>query len=177
MQFITQLRDPEFHQALTRAKEQGYSQIDYARNYPFMPIKRAEAAIWFVETAKILQQSCLTQQQDIPACQIKDIQDISTTGQTLIKQACACNYLKGNNGSFEPESYLNKASSIVALLRGRLGEEQFQIQTGQKYRDPYVSYAYDMNITKSPHIEYLQYLVTNYELVMMLWRARDVQSN
>jgi hypothetical protein len=59
-------------------------------------------------------------------------------------------------------------------LRGRLWEAQFQIQTGQKYRDPYVSYAYDTKITKSPQIEFLQYLVTNYELVMMLWRARDL---
>lgn len=120
MQFITQVRDPEFSQALDWAKQQGYSQVDYARNYPFMPIKRSEAARWFVETAKILQQSCLTQQRDIPACQIKDIMQLETTQQLQITQACICNYLKGNAGSFEPDSYLSKASAIVALLRGRL---------------------------------------------------------
>ncbi len=140
-----------------------------------MPIKRSEAATWFVETAKILQQSCFQGQQDIPACQIKDIATLSQEQQSIIKQACACNYLKGNNGSFEPDSYLSKASAIVALLRGRLGESQFQMQTGQKYRDPYVSYAYQAGITKSSQIEYLQYLVTNYELVMMLWRAREIK--
>jgi hypothetical protein len=85
-----------------------------------MPIKRAQAALWFVETARILEQSCLIQRQDTPACQLKDIQELNNTNQKIISQACHCNYLKGNNGSFEPNSYLNKASSIVALLRGRL---------------------------------------------------------
>lgn len=133
-----------------------------------------QAAIWFVETAKNLQQNCLKNENKNPVCELKDIDALNTWDQAIIIQACECNYLKGNNGSFEPESYLSKASSIVALLRGRLGETDFQIKLGQKYRDPYVKYAYEAGITKSDHIEYLQYLVTNYELVMMLWRAKKI---
>jgi hypothetical protein len=59
VQFITQFRDPDFGKALSWAKEQGYTQTELAHDYPFIPIKRAEAAIWFVETATALKQECI----------------------------------------------------------------------------------------------------------------------
>jgi hypothetical protein len=73
VQFITQFRDPDFSKALDRAKNQGYSQMQLVHDYPFMPIKRGEAAIWFVETATILKQECLILDSKNPACFIKDI--------------------------------------------------------------------------------------------------------
>jgi hypothetical protein len=175
MTSLTQLRDPEFAQAVQRAQDMQFPGIDQAVSYPFLPITRAAAAVWYAHSATIAEQSCTDTSILHAQCNLRDITDLDSATINAIHIACNCNYLRWNNLSYEPNSYLNKAASIVALLRGRLGDEQFVVGTGMKYRDPYVTYAYDQGITKTPKIEFLQYLVTQYELILLLYRARELE--
>lgn len=94
MTSLTQLRDPEFAQAVQRAQDMQFPGIDQAVSYPFLPITRAAAAVWYAHSATIAEQSCTDTSTLHAQCNLRDITDLDPATINAIHIACNCNYLR-----------------------------------------------------------------------------------
>lgn len=158
------LQDPEFDQALIWAEQAQIPDLEKTQNYPFSSITRAEAAIWYVRLAQDI--SLIPQQS---TCSFEDIDDLEGELQEQIILSCQYGFFKGTSDEFHPENYLEKGSSLVALIRGiRPGIDVPEVEP---YRAPYVNMANEIGITQRASSPYMSYLVTRYELLLQLYRA------
>ena len=163
-EYGVKLHDPEFDQALERAQSVGIENIDDIRKYPFSTITRTEAAQRYVALAHDIGLIPPSAQD----CHFKDIHHLSEKQKSAIYLACAYEFFKWTNNAFHGDSYVTKANSLVALMRGLYPGKTFE-QT-QPYRTPYVNLAYQQGITKRPSGPYLFYLITKYETILQLRR-------
>ena len=158
------LDDPEFDDALAWAEQVGIWGIELSREYPFSSVTRREAAQWYVSVA---QEIWLVPEQD-DDCTFTDIYHLEKAEQEIIHLSCLYWFFKGNDHVFLGEQYITKANSLVALMRWLYPWKDFD-ETDQ-YRDPYVTFAHDLGITRRPTGPYMMYLVTRYELLLQLYR-------
>lgn len=170
IQFGNVLDDKEYDSALLRAQLEGFPDIETTKKYPFSTLTRAEAASRYVSFAKS-KWLILTDATASTGCDFKDIADVKEEQQQAIADSCRYGFFKGREGEFRPDQYVSKAESLVALVRGIATGEQFE-DTGAIYRTPYVNRAYEHGITKRKSTPYMMYLVTRYELLLELWRAK-----
>ena len=165
------LDDPEFDAALLRAEQTGITEIDLIREYPFSPVTRTEAAIWYV----LLAQDIWLVPPDDEACEFQDIEQMTIQQQEMIHLSCLYKFFRGTNDHFYGNQYVTKATSLVALMRGLSPGRTFP--EVDPYRTPYVNLAHAQGITKRPNGPYLMYLVSKYELLLQLRRVKQLKSS
>ncbi len=163
------LDDPEFDAALVWAEDVGIPDVEEIEKYPFSPITRLESVDRYILTA---QEVGMIVYND-SLCEFDDIDHLRADEQNQIILACRYRFFLGNGWKFVPDGYLNKASSVVALIRGMYPAKAFE--EVDPYREPFVNYAYQLGITKRPSGPYLMYLVTKYELLLELYRAAHIK--
>lgn len=164
------LDDPEFAAALVRAEQVGMPDVELTREYPFSPITREDAVDRYIVTAQEMEMIVYGDN----LCGFDDIDELEQRTKEQILLACRYRFFLGNEGSFVPEWYLTKASSLVALVRWMYPARAFvEIDP---YRQPFVTTAYELGITKRPSSPYMMYLVTKYELLLQLYRAAHLKN-
>lgn len=85
------LDDKEFEDALQRAQEQQFPQIEETKNYPFTTMTRREAAARYAYFGDI---SKTPIQQEPSACEFSDIQEVSDIEKQHILKVCQYGFLK-----------------------------------------------------------------------------------
>ena len=166
IQFWPILDDQEFDAALIWAETQAFPDTETTKKYPFTTLTRAEAAQRYVQFAHSREMLFVS-----TGCDFSDISDLWTGIQEAIRQSCLYGFFKGRGGEFRPYQYVSKAESLVALVRGIAKGVSF-VEPELIYREPYVTWAYEHGITKRKSTPYMMYLVTRYELLLQLRRAR-----
>lgn len=162
------LQDSEFDEALVWAESVNLYNIDTVKDYPFSTITRAEATTRYVMFG---QQTGLMPARS--SCSFKDIEDVDENLQQSIILACQYGFFGWSEGIFEPDAYMTKWMSLVALMRGVQPWKEFD--QVKEYWMPYMEEAYALWITKREPGPYVNYLITRYELLLQLWRAWELK--
>jgi hypothetical protein len=157
--------DTEFDTALAWAQQAGFDDIELTKEYPFSMITRAQATQWYVALAQQLE---LVPMQWL-VCKFPDVADYPLKQQQLIELVCGYGFFQGHQGLYYPDEYISKANAVTALVRGLYPGVEFERTT--PYRTPYMQQAKQLGITKQASSPYLSYLITRYELVLLLHRA------
>ena len=158
------LQDAEYDEALLWAESVQMPWVDLSRQYPFSTITRAEAVSQYITLAQQIELLPVRSE-----CEFFDIKDQSEQIQKDILLACQYGFFSWSRNSFEPNSYLTKGTSLVALMRGILPWKEFE--EVEAYRLPYIEVWNQMGITKREPGPYVNYLITRYELLLQLYRA------
>lgn len=158
------LQDEEYNQALLWAESIQMPGVDLAKNYPFSTITRAQAVGQYIKLAQSIELLPVRS-----SCEFYDIGNQSKEIQHDIILACQYGFFWWSNWSFEPNSYLTKGTSLVALMRGILPGKEFAEE--KEYWLPYIEVWNEMGITKRKPGPYVNYLITRYELLLQLYRA------
>lgn len=162
------LDDQEFDDALARAESVDLYGVETIRDYPFSTITRAEATTWYVTFG---QQTGLMPVRS--SCNFTDIDAIDSELQEAIGLSCQYGFFGWSKGTFEPNAYMTKGMSLVALMRGvQPGREFPQVE---EYRMPYMEEAHRLGITKREPWPYVNYLITRYEMLLQMWRAWQIK--
>lgn len=166
--FVSFLVDDEFQDAVARAA-QIWIETETINNRPFGHITRAQATDRYNKTAEYRNMPIYS--DDI--CVFNDIDDIDQNILTNIMLACQYRFFWGSQWAFAPDAYLTKSSSLVAITKGMYPREEFVGML--PYREPFVERAYDNGITKYHSTEYLERLITKYELLLELYRLGKIE--
>ena len=158
------LQDAEFDEALLWAESVQIPWIELTRQYPFSTITRAQAVSQYITLAQQIELLPVRSE-----CEFFDIKDQPEQVQKDILLACQYGFFSWSRNSFEPNSYLTKGTSLVALMRGILPWKEFE--EVEAYRLPYIEVWNEMGITKREPWPYVNYLITRYELLLQLYRA------
>ncbi len=157
--------DREFDIALAWAEQAWFEQMEQTKAYPFGMITRAEATQRYVALAQQLE---LVPMQWL-VCQFPDVADYPEKQQQLIELVCGYGFFQGHEWLYYPEEYISKANAVTALVRGLYPGVEFTRTT--PYREPYMQQARQLWLTKQASSPYLSYLITRYELILLLHRA------
>jgi len=162
------LQDEEFDAAVQRAESIDLYGIETVKDYPFSTITRAEATSWYVSFG---QQTWLLPVRS--SCAFKDIENVDDELKHSILLACQYWFFWWSAGTFEPDAYMTKWMSLVALMRGVQPWKEFE--QVEEYWIPYMQEAHVLGITKREPWPYVNYLITRYELLLQIWRARQIK--
>jgi hypothetical protein len=144
--------------------------MQQVEDYPFSVMTRGDAVQWYLRVMDILEKQPLRE-----TCTFTDIQDVEESLQDDIIRSCTLNIFLGDGGAFNPDRYMTKATALVALMRSLRPELEYPMQ--ELYRTPYANDAYTLGISQRPSNEYLEYPVTRYELLLLLYRGRKISEN
>lgn len=170
IQYGPVLDDTEFDQAKLRASTNWFENMQQVEDYPFSVMTRGDAVQWYLRVMDILEKQPLRE-----TCTFTDIQDVEESLQDDIIRSCTLNIFLGDGGAFNPDRYMTKATALVALMRSLRPELEYPMQ--ELYRTPYANDAYTLGISQRPSNEYLEYPVTRYELLLLLYRGRKISEN
>lgn len=165
--FAPLLQDDEFESAMERWERIGIADIQDVRESPFAFITRADAARRYVAYAQTNNMPIYS--DDI--CTFNDIEDLEEEQRQIVMLSCVYRFFWGSAWWYFPDSYLTKSGSLVALMKW-LYPTRDRWET-EPYREPFVTQAYDMGITKRQSDPYMMYLISKYELLLQLYRASD----
>lgn len=157
--------DTEFDTALIWAEQAWFDDIALTKDYPFSMITRAQATQRYVALAQELE---LVPMQWL-VCSFPDVADYPTKQKQLIELVCGYGFFQGHEWLYYPEEYISKANAVTALIRGLYPGVEFTRTT--PYREPYMQQARQLWLTKQASSPYLNYLITRYELILLLHRA------
>lgn len=163
------LQDDEFDQAILRA-ESVWIDAQNIQDSPFGFITRSDAAKRYVSLAR---HTGMTLYSD-DICKFNDIDHLEWDDFDLVILSCGYRFFWWSKWWFVPDGYLTKSWSIVALMKWFYPTRD-RWET-EPYREPFVTQAYQIWITKRESNEYMMYLVTKYELLLQLWRASKVRN-
>lgn len=164
VQYGSVLDDPEFDVAKVWAKSNGFEHIEHIEDYPFSVMTRVESVQWYLRVMDLLEKQPLRE-----TCSFSDIQVLEWTVQEEIIRSCTLNVFLGDGGEFNPDRYMTKATALVALMRSLRPEIEHPMEN--MYWTPYANDAYSLGISKRPSNEYLEYPITRYELLLLLYRG------
>lgn len=162
------LQDDEYEEALVWAESLSMEWVDLAREYPFSTLTRGDAVGQYIELAQQIELLPVRSE-----CEFSDISDQTEQIQKNILLACQYGFFWWSNGTFEPNAYLTKWTSLVALMRGILPWKEFREE--KEYWLPYVEAWNEMWITTREPWPYVNYLITRYELLLQLYRANKLK--
>ena len=166
VQYWPVLEDEEFEAAKAWAVSVWFDKIEQVEDYPFGVIRRADAVQWYLRVMDQLEKQPLRE-----TCSFTDIKGLNQSLQDDIIRSCTLNVFLWDGGAFNPDRYMTKATALVALMRSLRPEIEHPMQ--ELYRTPYVTDAYTLWITKRPSNEYLEYPITRYELLLLLYRGYE----
>jgi hypothetical protein len=138
--------------------------MQYVEDYPFSVMTRVESVQWYLRVMDLLDKQPLRE-----TCSFSDIELLSLEIQGTIIRSCTLNVFLGDGGAFNPDRYMTKATALVALMRSIRPEIEYSMES--LYRTPYATDAYELSITQRPSNEYLEYPITRYELLLLLYRG------
>lgn len=161
------LQDTEFEEALVWAHDIWIPDVTQLQEKPFAYITRAEAAAWYVAFAQ--SSDMLLYNDDI--CTFNDIDLLVWEQLDMVILSCMYRFFRWSQGWYSPDAYLTKAWSLVALMKWFFPTRDFEEM--EPYWEPFVQEAYAMWITSRQSDPYMMYLVSRYELLLQLHRARQ----
>lgn len=164
IQYWPVLNDTEFDNAKVRAREVWLENSQRIEDYPFAVVTRAQAVQWYLSMIDLLDKQPLRE-----TCSFTDIQSLDSQLQDEIIRSCTLNIFLWDWGAFNPDRFMTKATALVALMRSLRPALEYPMQ--DLYRTPYANDAYTLWITKRPSNEYLEYPITQYELLLLLYRG------
>ena len=165
--YVSFLVDDEFKAAIYRAET---IDIDTQSIYdrPFGHITRAQATDRYNKTAAYRDMPIYS--DDI--CVFNDIDALDDETLADIMLACQYRFFWWSQGGFAPDALLTKSSSLVAITKWMYPREEFVGML--PYREPFVERAHGHGITKYHSTEYLERLITKYELLLQLYRLGNI---
>lgn len=164
IQYGPVLDDPEFDAAKTWATQVWFENIQRVEDYPFSVITRLEAVQRYLQLMDLLDKEPLRE-----TCSFTDIDELAAEMQEQIIRSCRLNVFLWDGGAFNPDRYMTKATALVALMRSLRPDVEYPMES--MYRTPYATDAYELGISKRPSSEYLEYPITRYELLLLLYRG------
>lgn len=166
------LNDPEFDAALARAEQVWIENVQNIQDYPFSLIQRKKAVHWYATLGRAV---WLIPQRT--SCSFEDTDEVTEEEAIQILRACQYGFFSWstNNAqqirSFEPDSYMTKGTSLVALMKWLFPDAQFP--ETEPYWTPYIQRANEMGVATREPGPYVNYLITQYELLLQLYRASE----
>ncbi len=163
------LQDPEYDDALAWAKANNFPDSQEITDYPFAPVNRGQWAIRFDRYAKKHHLPYLVEK-----CSFNDIEKLPESTQQAIIDGCRYGFFKWFKGGYVPQDPLSKAAAIVVITRILLPEQKFP--DVKEFREPYMQEAVRRWVLHQPDHPYLMYPISTYELLLIFWRAHQIQN-
>lgn len=164
VQYGPVLDDPEFDLAKQWASSNWFELMQMVEDYPFSVMTRVQSVQWYLRVMDMIGKQPLRE-----TCSFTDIDTLEQSVQDEIIRSCTLNVFLGDGWAFNPDKYMTKATALVALMRSLRPEIEYPMQS--LYWTPYVNDAYELGITQRASNEYLEYPITRYELLLLLYRG------
>ncbi|MDP2670536.1 MAG: S-layer homology domain-containing protein [bacterium] len=169
------LNDPEFNSALSWAYENGLTKYNTVDSFmPFANLTREQFAKFAASFA--VTNVCL-EADTSAACGFSDVPADPTLGD-YVTLACQMGLVKGSNGKYMPTANVSKAEVLTVMSRAlaaAAGEDAPSEDVTPRWSFHY-SAMYSAGITKEIDVNALDRPVTRYEVLLMLYRAKDDES-
>lgn len=170
VQLATAAYDAEYLAAFDWAKENGLTSMADADAFgPYRNATRGEYSKFIGTFGEDF--LCLEKNPEA-VCDFSDAAQISPYLTDAVTKACELGLMRGSNGNFFPNTFVSKAQVLATLVRGM---EDYMDETTSPWYANYHAYALENGITTVENVNSFDRPVSRYEMLLMLYRARDYE--